>query len=162
MRPAFTTATSNPVIRRGSCGGPNARGRAVHCPARRRRCRSAKRRGPGTAPGERQPHLPTGDARGSGRVDQRRYGREYRRNRSRAGCQVALAEDAVKVAYQQILDAFRHALFSLACAQTCAWPPSANSSAPVTKLESSDARNSAALAISSGSATRPCGSSDAI
>jgi hypothetical protein len=36
-------------------------------------------------------------------------------------------------------------------------PPSTNSSLPVTKLESSEARNSAALAISSGSLIRPIG-----
>src|ERR1700731_1512991 len=41
--------------------------------------------------------------------------------------------------------------------QTWARPPSTNSSMPVTKLESSDAKNSAALAISSGSAMRPIG-----
>jgi hypothetical protein len=87
---------------------------------------------------------------------------KYRLDRGRAPCRVVLPEYLVKVANQQILDAVRHALFSLVCAQTCAWPPSANNSAPVTKLESSDARNSAALAISCGSATRPRGSSDAI
>jgi hypothetical protein len=54
----------------------------------------------------------------------------------RAPCRAALAEDLVKVANQQSLDAVRHALFSLVCAQTCAWPPSANSSTPVMKLES--------------------------
>ena len=79
---------------------------------------------------------------------------------------IALAEDPVKVANHQSLDAVQHVLFSLVCAfvcaQTCAWPPSTKSSTPVTKLESSDARNSAALAISSGSATRPSGSSEAI
>jgi hypothetical protein len=57
--------------------------------------------------------------------------------------------------------AFINTVFSHVGVQTCAWPPSANSSTPVTKLESSDARNSAALAISSGSATRPSGTSDA-
>src|SRR5439155_3289364 len=36
---------------------------------------------------------------------------------------------------------------------TCAVPPSANSSAPATKLDSSDARNTATAAISRGSAT---------
>src|SRR5580700_1693011 len=46
--------------------------------------------------------------------------------------------------------------------QTCARPPSTNSSMPVTKLESSDAKKSAALAISAGSAMRPIGIVDAI
>src|ERR1700722_2538331 len=41
--------------------------------------------------------------------------------------------------------------------QTCPLPPSTNSSIPVTKLESSDARNNAALAISSGFPIRPMG-----
>jgi hypothetical protein len=54
-----------------------------------------------------------------------------------------------------------YAVFSHVGAQTCAWPPSAKSSTPVTKLESSDARNSATLAISSGFATRPRGTCDA-
>jgi hypothetical protein len=44
--------------------------------------------------------------------------------------------------------------------QTCALPPSANSSIPVTKLESSEPRKSATLAISSGSAMRPIGTVD--
>jgi hypothetical protein len=46
--------------------------------------------------------------------------------------------------------------------QICALPPSTNSSMPVTKLESSEARNSAALATSSGSPMRPIGMVDAI
>jgi len=41
--------------------------------------------------------------------------------------------------------------------QICPLPPSTNSSIPVTKLESSDARNNTALAISSGSPIRPIG-----
>src|SRR5882757_6549330 len=64
---------------------------------------------------------------------------EYRLDRCRAPCRVALSEDVVKIAYQKILDVVRHALWSHVCAQTCAWPPSANDSAPVTKLEPSDA-----------------------
>src|SRR5580658_10594373 len=47
-------------------------------------------------------------------------------------------------------------------AQTCALPPSTNSSTPVTKLESSDARYSAALATSSGFPMRPMGMVDTI
>src|SRR5882724_5603411 len=47
-----------------------------------------------------------------------------------------------------------------AFAQICALPPSTNSSMPVTKLESSEARNSAALAISSGEPMRPIGMVD--
>src|SRR5216683_6535208 len=46
--------------------------------------------------------------------------------------------------------------------QTCALPPSTKSSIPVTKLESSEARNSAALATSSGSPMRPIGIVDTI
>jgi hypothetical protein len=47
----------------------------------------------------------------------------------------------------------------MSCAfdQICALPPSTNSSIPVTKLESPDARNNAALAISSDSPMRPIG-----
>lgn len=41
--------------------------------------------------------------------------------------------------------------------QICVRPPSTNSSAPLMKLASSDARNNAALAISSGRPTRPTG-----
>src|ERR1700690_54834 len=41
--------------------------------------------------------------------------------------------------------------------QTCAVPPSTNSSMPVTKLESSEARNTATLAISSALPMRPIG-----
>src|SRR5579864_4736818 len=41
--------------------------------------------------------------------------------------------------------------------QICALPPSTNSSMPVTKLESSEARNNAAFATSSGSPIRPMG-----
>ena len=41
--------------------------------------------------------------------------------------------------------------------QIWVWPPSTNSSAPLMKLASSDARNSTALAISSGRPTRPAG-----
>lgn len=41
--------------------------------------------------------------------------------------------------------------------QTCAAPPSANNSLPLTKLEASEARNTATLPISSGSPTRPIG-----
>src|SRR5262245_16792862 len=41
--------------------------------------------------------------------------------------------------------------------QTCANPPSTNSSTPVMKLASSDARNTTALAISSGLPSRPIG-----
>ena len=43
---------------------------------------------------------------------------KYRLDRARAPCRVALAEDLVKVANQQSLDAVRHALFSVASAQT--------------------------------------------
>src|SRR5882757_7163532 len=46
---------------------------------------------------------------------------------------------------------------SVSAGQTCPRPPSTNSSMPVTKLESSEARNTAALATSSGSPTRPIG-----
>ena len=46
--------------------------------------------------------------------------------------------------------------------QIWALPPSTNSSIPVTKLESSDARNKAALATSSGSPIRPIGMVDTI
>jgi HD domain len=46
--------------------------------------------------------------------------------------------------------------------QICALPPSTNSSMPVTKLESSQARNSAVLAISSGFPIRPIGMVDTI
>src|ERR1700733_13041096 len=46
--------------------------------------------------------------------------------------------------------------------QTCARPPSTNSSTPVTKLESSDARYNAALATSSGSPMRPIGTVESI
>src|SRR6202007_1751900 len=46
--------------------------------------------------------------------------------------------------------------------QTCPLPPSTNSSMPVTKLESSEARNSTAFAISSGSPMRPIGMVDTI
>jgi hypothetical protein len=46
--------------------------------------------------------------------------------------------------------------------QICALPPSTKSSMPVTKLESSEARNSAALATSSGSPMRPIGMVEAI
>src|SRR5580693_10619810 len=46
--------------------------------------------------------------------------------------------------------------------QICALPPSTNSSIPVTKLESSDARNNATLATSSGSPMRPIGIVDTI
>jgi hypothetical protein len=42
-------------------------------------------------------------------------------------------------------------------AYICAVPPSTNSSMPVTKLESSDARKSAAVAISRGWPMRPIG-----
>ena len=45
--------------------------------------------------------------------------------------------------------------------QTCAIPPSTNSSTPVTKLLSSEARNTATLAISSASPIRPIGTCDA-
>jgi len=41
--------------------------------------------------------------------------------------------------------------------QICAMPPSTKSSMPLTKLLSSDARNTTALAISSGMPTRPSG-----
>src|SRR5580765_4227612 len=41
--------------------------------------------------------------------------------------------------------------------QTWARPPSTNSSIPVTKLESSDVRNNATFATSSGSPMRPIG-----
>src|SRR5271163_1864895 len=44
--------------------------------------------------------------------------------------------------------------------QTWDRPPSTNSSMPVTKLESSDARNSAALATSSACPIRPIGMLD--
>src|SRR5260370_11711275 len=46
--------------------------------------------------------------------------------------------------------------------QTWALPPSTNSSIPVTKLESSDARNNATFATSSGSPMRPIGTVDTI
>ena len=45
---------------------------------------------------------------------------------------------------------------------TCAMPPSAKSSVPVTKLLSSDARKSTALATSSGAPMRPIGVSSSI
>jgi len=41
--------------------------------------------------------------------------------------------------------------------QICALPPSTNSSIPVTKLESSEAKNNAAFATSPGSPMRPIG-----
>src|SRR2546430_5657529 len=44
--------------------------------------------------------------------------------------------------------------------QTCAAPPSTNSSIPVTKADSSEARNNAALAISSTSAILPSGTEE--
>jgi hypothetical protein len=44
---------------------------------------------------------------------------EYRLDRGRAPRRVALAENLVKVANQQILDAI-HASLSMVCAQTCA------------------------------------------
>jgi hypothetical protein len=44
--------------------------------------------------------------------------------------------------------------------QICATPPSTNSSMPVTKLESLEARKSAAVAISSGRPIVPRGMSD--
>jgi hypothetical protein len=47
-------------------------------------------------------------------------------------------------------------------AQICALPPSTKSSMPVTKLESSEARNRAALATSSASPMRPIGMVDKI
>src|SRR5712664_3124400 len=57
-----------------------------------------------------------------------------------------------------------HVAYSCRClsvaSQTCALPPSANSSIPVTKLESSEPRKSATLAISSGAAMRPIGTVD--
>src|SRR6202046_1542321 len=46
--------------------------------------------------------------------------------------------------------------------QIWALPPSTNSSMPVTKLESSDARNNATFATSSGSPMRPIGTVDTI
>src|SRR3984893_7473322 len=46
--------------------------------------------------------------------------------------------------------------------QTWARPPSTNNSMPVTKLESSEARNNAAFATSSGSPMRPIGMVDTI
>src|SRR5882672_2886262 len=46
--------------------------------------------------------------------------------------------------------------------QIWALPPSTNSSIPVTKLESSEARNNATLATSSGSPMRPIGTVDTI
>ncbi|PYQ48997.1 MAG: hypothetical protein DMF78_19615 [Acidobacteria bacterium] len=46
--------------------------------------------------------------------------------------------------------------------QTCAKPPSTNSSVPVTKLLSSEARNTTAFAISSGLPSRPSGTMPAI
>src|ERR1700693_3624280 len=46
--------------------------------------------------------------------------------------------------------------------QICALPPSTNSSIPVTKLESSEARNNATFATSSGSPMRPIGMVDTI
>lgn len=46
---------------------------------------------------------------------------------------------------------------ALSLAQICCWPPSTNNSIPFTKLASSEARNSAAPAISSGSPRRPIG-----
>src|SRR3984957_10009730 len=51
---------------------------------------------------------------------------------------------------------FDRALYSNFC-QTCAVPPSTNNSMPVTKLESSEARNTATLAISSALPMRPIG-----
>jgi hypothetical protein len=47
-------------------------------------------------------------------------------------------------------------------AQICALPPSTKSSMPVMKLESSEARNRAALATSSASPMRPIGMVDKI
>jgi hypothetical protein len=44
--------------------------------------------------------------------------------------------------------------------QTCAAPPSTNSSLPVTKADSSEARNNAAFAISSTSAILPSGTEE--
>jgi uncharacterized protein len=44
--------------------------------------------------------------------------------------------------------------------QTCAAPPSANNSMPVMKLESSEARNAATAASSSGVAMRPIGTNE--
>ena len=55
--------------------------------------------------------------------------------------------------YQQVREAIHAAAFCEALARfayICAVPPSTNSSIPVTKLESSDARKSAAAAISCG------------
>src|SRR5437879_10002102 len=46
--------------------------------------------------------------------------------------------------------------------QIWALPPSTNSSIPVTKLESSEARNNATFATSSGSPMRPMGMVDTI
>src|ERR1700692_4739952 len=45
--------------------------------------------------------------------------------------------------------------------QTCACPPSTKNSIPLTKLASSEAKNTAAEAISAGSAIRPSGTEDA-
>src|ERR1700680_1822052 len=45
--------------------------------------------------------------------------------------------------------------------QTCACPPSTKNSIPLTKLASSEAKNTAAEAISAGSAIRPSGTADA-
>src|ERR1700734_610626 len=59
---------------------------------------------------------------------------------------------------QKNLRLFRPDLFG----QTCALPPSTKSSTPVMKLESSDARNNAAFATSSGSPRRPIGMVEAI
>ena len=47
------------------------------------------------------------------------------------------------------------------CCYTCAMPPSANNSMPVTKLESSEARKTATFAISSGCPMRPSGTCEA-
>jgi TetR/AcrR family transcriptional repressor of nem operon len=45
--------------------------------------------------------------------------------------------------------------------QICAWPPSTKSSMPLMKLEALEARKTAAVAVSSGSATRPSGTVEA-
>jgi hypothetical protein len=86
---------------------------------------------------------------------------EYHFDHGRASRRVALSEDPAKLANQQLLDPVQHALSPFSFAETWAWPASTKSSAPAPKLESSEARKSAALAISCGSATPPSGTTDA-
>ncbi len=63
---------------------------------------------------------------------------------------------------QDVGFSYTHAALAAPIDQICALPPSTNSSIPVTKLESSDARNNATFATSSGSPIRPIGMVDTI